>query len=115
MLHARDKLIAAELISFDPLTAEIYVDRWLKHNPPMNEKHARGTQRLIENIESDTIREKVEAEFMAADKSRSSKVVSLHSPALANSRLVRNGRAGCRYPIHTVSRRYRYIETETET
>jgi hypothetical protein len=35
---ARDKLITAELITVDLVTAEIYVDRWLKHNPPMNEK-----------------------------------------------------------------------------
>jgi len=89
---ARDKLIAAELITVDLGTAEIYVDRWLKHNPPMNEKHALGTERIIEQIESDSIREKVETDFMAADDARSSKVVTLHSSALANSRLVRGGR-----------------------
>ncbi|GLS29296.1 hypothetical protein SAMN04488498_11399 [Mesorhizobium albiziae] len=89
---ARDKLIAAELITVDPGTAEIYVDRWLKHNPPMNEKHALGTQRIIENIESDAIREKVEADFLEADEARSSKVVALHSSALANTRIMRGGR-----------------------
>ncbi|HEV2899897.1 MAG TPA: hypothetical protein VGX71_19105 [Pseudaminobacter sp.] len=89
---ARDKLIAAELITVDLVTAEIYVDRWLKHNPPTNEKHSMGTRRIIEAIESDLIREKVEAEFLAADETRIAKVSPLHTSALANSRLVR-GRA----------------------
>ncbi|WP_353644224.1 hypothetical protein [Mesorhizobium sp. WSM2239] len=93
---ARDRLIAAELISFDPMTAEIYVDRWFRHNPPTNEKHAMGTRRIIEAIESDVIREKVEADFQAADEARLSKVNPLDTPfnhsGLANTRLVR-GRA----------------------
>jgi hypothetical protein len=94
--EARDKLAAAALITFDAVTAEMYVDRWFKHNPPTNEKHAEGTRRLIERIESDEIREKVEAEFQSADEARLSKTDPIDTPFnhsnLANSRLVR-GRA----------------------
>ncbi|GAA4121503.1 hypothetical protein GCM10023067_30480 [Aminobacter aganoensis] len=85
-------LVAAELVTFDALTAEIYVDRWFRHNPPMNDKHAVGTRRIVENIESDIVREKVEAEFQAADDSRLARVnpmdARFNSSSLANSRLV---------------------------
>lgn len=90
---ARDGLVAAGLIRFDATTAEIYVERWFKHNPPTNEKHAAGTRRLIEAIESDGIREQVEADFLSADEARQRKANPYKSPlassGLANSRLVR--------------------------
>jgi hypothetical protein len=70
----------ADLITFDPQTAEIYVDRWFRHNPPMNDKHAVGTRRIVEEIESDVIREKVEAEFQAANEARLSKINPLDTP-----------------------------------
>ncbi|WP_378947797.1 hypothetical protein [Mesorhizobium sp. ANAO-SY3R2] len=95
-VDARSKLVKAELITFDVSTAEIYVDRWFRHNPPMNDKHATGTRRIIEGIESGDVREKVEAEFQAADDARILKMNPLgqtfNHPSLANSRLVR-GRA----------------------
>ena len=70
----RDRVVNAGLISFDPATFEIYVHRWFKHNPPMNDKHAIGTRRVIDAIESDTIRELVEADFQIADEFRLAKV-----------------------------------------
>ncbi|MDX0513329.1 hypothetical protein GOD47_01410 [Sinorhizobium medicae] len=81
--EARDRLIADDLASFDAQTAEIYVHRWFKHNPPMNDKHAIGTRSIIERIESDAIREKVEAEFQTADDGRASKAARLNE-AVAN-------------------------------
>lgn len=90
-IKARSELTAAELITYDPDTSEIYVDRWFKHNPPMNEKHAQGTRRLISSIESDVIREKAEEEFEAADSARSQKVVQLGGSHLLNSRYIRGG------------------------
>ena len=92
-IDARDRLVAAGLICFDASTAEIYVERWFKHNPPTNEKHAIGTRRLIEAIESDAIREQVEADFQSADEARRLKANPIDKPfvnsSLANSRLVK--------------------------
>jgi hypothetical protein len=64
---ARDLLAAACLISFDPATEEVFVDRWFKHNPPTNAKHAKGARRLINKIDSGDLREKAEAEFRETD------------------------------------------------
>lgn len=67
--HAeRDRLVEAGLIDFDSDCSVVYVERWFKHNPPMNSKHAAGTRRIIEGIESDRIREKVEADFTATQE-----------------------------------------------
>lgn len=94
----RDKLVTADLIGFDPHTAEVYVLRWFKHNPPMNDKHAIGTRGIIERIESDTIREKVESEFQCADDGRASNAGRTNGAAgngahLTNTRLMQRGTA----------------------
>ena len=90
---ARSMLVNAGLITFDAETSEIYVDRWFKHNPAMGDKHATGAGRLIGRIESDALREKVEAEFMLAEDIRTAKVVSIGggygNPGIANSRLMK--------------------------
>lgn len=67
---ARDELIAAGLIAFDVATTTAYVERWFKHNPPMNTKHAQGCQRLIGEIESETLMLKVQGDFDEANRSR---------------------------------------------
>jgi hypothetical protein len=59
-------LIAAELIETDPQTREILIPRWFKHNPPTNAKHAMGSFRLVEKIESPALREMATAELLAA-------------------------------------------------
>ena len=64
---ARPLLVDAGLISFDAATDEVFVDRWFKHNPPTNAKHAKGAKTLISKIESDALREKAEAECAATD------------------------------------------------
>ncbi|TIN77792.1 hypothetical protein [Mesorhizobium sp.] len=64
---ARDLLIAAGLISFDRTTEEVFVNRWFKHNPPTNAKHAKGARRLINKIDSDDLRLMAEEEFCETD------------------------------------------------
>ena len=67
---ARKMLVDADLIAFDPDTSAVYVLRWFKHSPPMNESHAQGCIRLIGQLESDSIRELVETDFDTANKDR---------------------------------------------
>ena len=67
---ARAALVDAELIAFDDETSIVYVERWFKHSPPMNESHAQGCQRLISELESYGIAEKVQADFDEADRNR---------------------------------------------
>ncbi|MBX9465563.1 MAG: hypothetical protein KL840_21780 [Aquamicrobium sp.] len=57
---ARDELLAGELIDHDPDTAEILIERWFRHNPPMNPNHYKGTSKLVSEVESDRLREKAE-------------------------------------------------------
>jgi hypothetical protein len=64
---SRDLLVSAGLISFDQSTEEVFVNRWFKHNPPTNAKHAKGARRLINKIDSDDLRLMAEAEFCETD------------------------------------------------
>ncbi|MCO5157567.1 MAG: hypothetical protein M9945_12605 [Aquamicrobium sp.] len=65
-LAARAAVLGAGLIDHDPETDEIYVEKWLANNPPRNQKHATGIRNLIYGIESDRLREKLEADFRDA-------------------------------------------------
>lgn len=67
---ARKALVDVELVFYDEETEEVYVAGWFKVCPPMNDKHASGTMSRIAEIESDTIREALEAEFTAVNKAR---------------------------------------------
>ncbi|MER9331880.1 hypothetical protein [Mesorhizobium sp. M0488] len=62
-----DALSAADLISHDEETNEIFVRRWFQTSPPANGKHAAGIASHICKLESDIVREKVEAEFVETD------------------------------------------------
>lgn len=64
------EVVTAGLIAHDEVTEEVFVKGWFRFSPPMNEKHSLGTERLISNIESDTLRAIVEAEFDEANRSR---------------------------------------------
>lgn len=66
---SRAELVEAELIAFDEETSEIYVLRWFQHCAPKGPKQQAGTRRLVEAIESDPIREKVEDDYLAAEGS----------------------------------------------
>ncbi|ESX95994.1 hypothetical protein [Mesorhizobium sp. LNJC405B00] len=61
--------VAADLVLHDPRTEETYVKKWFKHkgNIPTNKDHAKGTMKIIANIDSDEIRELAEADFMATE------------------------------------------------
>lgn len=61
----RDRLVKVELIDFDPETSTVFIERWFKHNVPATTNHRKGTQRIIENIECDRLREKAEDAFIA--------------------------------------------------
>ncbi|PSJ55790.1 hypothetical protein [Pseudaminobacter soli (ex Li et al. 2025)] len=66
----RSELLGAGMIHYDDETEEIYVSGWFKACPPMNDKHAAGTMSRISEIESDALREVVELEFTAVNKTR---------------------------------------------
>ncbi len=49
---ARQALQKADMIRFDAETIEVMITRWFKHNPPMNQSHYDGTERILERLES---------------------------------------------------------------
>lgn len=57
----------AGLIITDPDTNEIYIERWFKHHCKGSWKFAKGVQGQIDKIESDMLREKVNADFAETD------------------------------------------------
>jgi hypothetical protein len=65
---ALQALLDAQLVDVDRETSEVFVPRWFKHNPPTNEKHAQGTTRLVEKIQSDRLRELASQELEEALK-----------------------------------------------
>jgi hypothetical protein len=64
---ARKELVDAELVAFDKHSSEVYLLRWFQHCAPKGAKQQAGTRRIIESIASDTIREKVEEDYDAAE------------------------------------------------
>ncbi len=62
-LARREIVEASGLIAFDAETSEVYIERWLRHSPPTNTKHAQGIRKVIECIDSDELRGKAEADF----------------------------------------------------
>lgn len=66
----RSALVAAGMVDFDPDTSEILIERWFRHNAPMNPDHATGTRRLVASIDSDRLREAAESAFTIADEKR---------------------------------------------
>ena len=54
---AREQLVKAGMIRFDPEKGVVLIDRWFYHNPPMSESHLIGVERQLERIESDELRE----------------------------------------------------------
>ena len=64
---AFSEVVAADLVVFDPETEEVYVQSGSRHkgNIPTNKDHAKGTMKIVANIDSDDLREQVEADFQA--------------------------------------------------
>lgn len=98
---ARTALTEAELIAFDEETSTVYVLRWFKHSPPMNESHAQGCIRLIGELESDSIRETVEADFDVANQQRNA---APDAPALSKPANGVGLRGSDLWPVRTGSR-----------
>jgi len=73
-------LLDAQLVQVDWDTSEVFIPRWFKHNPPTNEKHAKGTTRLVEKIQSDRLRELAGQELQEAMNKWSPKVLPLRQP-----------------------------------
>ncbi|MEQ1941502.1 hypothetical protein ABMA32_03670 [Mesorhizobium sp. VNQ89] len=67
LVQHRQELADAQLITFDPATSEVYVDRWFVHNPPTNISHAKGASKIICKIEGEDLRLKVEEEFLQTE------------------------------------------------
>lgn len=84
----RQTLIEGEMIAFDPATSTIYVERWFHHCAAMSDKHATGIRRVISAIESDLIREKVEADFEASETLRKGNQNPLDASFSNGSRLL---------------------------
>jgi len=68
--EVRAEIIKAGMIDFDQAHSVVLVERWFKHNPPMNDKHSTGTSRCIADIESERLREKASAALADADNVR---------------------------------------------
>src|SRR5262245_10173630 len=54
---ARDELVEAGMIKFDPGASVILIERWFRHNPPMSQDHLTGVERILDRIECDELRE----------------------------------------------------------
>src|SRR5262245_35911185 len=54
---ARDQLVKAGMIKFDPEESVVLIERWFDHNPPMSVSHLIGVERVLERIDSDELRE----------------------------------------------------------
>lgn len=63
---ARADLQTADLIEFDDAASVVMIRRWFKHNPPMNESHLTGIERVIERLESELIAEAISLELNEA-------------------------------------------------
>lgn len=62
---ARQQLIDADLIQFDDSEQVIFIKRWFRHNPPMNQSHLKGIISLLEKCGSLAVREQCEVELNA--------------------------------------------------
>jgi hypothetical protein len=62
---ARQTLIDADLIQFDAANQVILIERWFKHNPPMNQSHLKGIAAMLERCGSPDLREYCERELHA--------------------------------------------------
>lgn len=91
-LSHRAILQAAGLIDFDEESSFVFIEGWMKHNPPTNDKHSLGMLRRIQEIDSDRLREKALAAFQAVDGVRLEK--QEEAKAKAAERAARIGTSG---------------------
>jgi hypothetical protein len=98
------ELVKADLISRDEEADWVFIKRWFKHNPPINDSHATGTRKIISQIESDPLREETETAFneaveaieaqMAAKAARKAEAAGRSGGMHAENRFDRSSSAG---------------------
>ena len=59
-------LVASGMILVDERTSEVLLERWFRHNAPMNTNHYKGTAKLVARIQSDQLRGAASAALDAA-------------------------------------------------
>ena len=64
---ALQSLVAAQMVDHDPKNQVVLIERWFRHNPPMNPSHRKGTIGQIEKVKSDRLREKAYAALEAVE------------------------------------------------
>lgn len=91
-------LEGAGLIITDVETSEIYIDRWFKHNCKGSWKYAKAIQGQIDKIESEMLREKVNADFAVTELGQAAyevgeadKAADRPTPANVSNRLLSTG------------------------
>lgn len=67
---AREKLVKAQLIMFDADTDEYFIQRWFKHNPPMNPDHRTGIERQLEKLDSGELYNQARTELNDTEASK---------------------------------------------
>lgn len=80
-LRARDELISADLIKYDPDNTVVMITRWFRFNPPMNEKHEKGIRHVLERIPSQSIWEAASAELDAVVEEEAASARDKSTPA----------------------------------
>ena len=60
-------LVDIDMIAVDSVAEYVLIKRWFKHNPLTSIDHATGTERLIGEIESDTLRGQCSGDFEIAE------------------------------------------------
>ena len=66
-----DELQEAGLITHDPATSEVMVERWFNHSQITTDKHLQGARRMISDVNSDVIRERLEDSLASLEGIRS--------------------------------------------
>jgi len=64
---ALQSLVAADMVDHDSENQVVLIERWFRHNPPMNKSHYKGILRQLEKVPSDRLREKAYDALEAAE------------------------------------------------
>jgi hypothetical protein len=67
---ALQELSEADMVTVDPDTDVLLIRRWFKHNPPMNQNHMTGIDRLLQRLPCPTIAQEAAASAWEAWRAR---------------------------------------------
>ena len=65
-IKARQQLVDADLLAFDADCSVIFIRRWFKHNPPMNDSHLKSIEGELGRLSSETLAQIAMAELAEA-------------------------------------------------